>query len=93
MIIPDAVDDEAMRQVCPSTMVGWLWYCDEHDTHGNADTESEAEFLADTHTEHLAQGDDRCSTIVWQRVQHERIVDRGSGGSDGYGDGTGQHLL
>ena len=31
------------------TVNGWVWYCDVHDTHGNANFEAEAEFMADHH--------------------------------------------
>jgi hypothetical protein len=31
------------------TRAGWLWYCDEHDTHGNADSEDEANFMGRAH--------------------------------------------
>lgn len=46
------------RGSCPTTIGGWIWYCDEHDTHGNADSEEEAEFMADAHVEYfrMAEG-------------------------------------
>jgi hypothetical protein len=28
----------------------WIWYCDEHDTHGNADTEHEAVYMGCAHS-------------------------------------------
>jgi len=31
------------------TMNGWYWYCDEHDTHGNADSKKEAMMIAKAH--------------------------------------------
>lgn len=34
---------------CVSTRRGLVWYCDLHDTHGNADTQEEAEFVAAAH--------------------------------------------
>ena len=35
---------------CDSTNDGiWLWYCDEHDTHGNAESEEEADVLGHAH--------------------------------------------
>jgi hypothetical protein len=37
--------------VCPDTINGWLWYCDECDTHGNADSEAEAEHMGNAHVE------------------------------------------
>lgn len=36
---------------CESTMAGWIWYCDEHQTHGNADSSDEAEHMIDAHEE------------------------------------------
>jgi hypothetical protein len=33
------------------TVAGWFWYCDVHDTHGNADSEAEAEYVATSHEE------------------------------------------
>ena len=38
------------NDTCKSTKAGWIWYCDEHDTHGNADSADEAEWIADSHT-------------------------------------------
>jgi len=34
---------------CASTRRGFVWYCDLHDTHGNADTRAEAEYVAAAH--------------------------------------------
>ena len=62
----------AAEGVCRDTVNGWLWYCDEHDTHGNADTEDEAGLVGDAHSDYWDEGLDRCRVIVWQRVSHER---------------------
>jgi hypothetical protein len=35
----------------PCTVNGWYWYCDVHDTHGNADSEAESWFVAAAHNE------------------------------------------
>jgi hypothetical protein len=35
---------------CESTIAGWVWYCDEHMTHGNADSAGEAEHIANAHS-------------------------------------------
>ena len=43
--------DKAIREVCPETQQGWLWHCHEHDTHGNADSEEEAQLCAEAHRE------------------------------------------
>ena len=37
--------------ICKSTTNAWLWYCDDHDTHGNADSHSEADAIAEAHME------------------------------------------
>jgi hypothetical protein len=36
--------------VCGDTADGWIYYCDVCDTHGNADTEVEALFMARMHS-------------------------------------------
>jgi hypothetical protein len=40
---------------CKSTVTGWLWWCDEHDTHGNADSEDEAAVMAGAHEDYFNQ--------------------------------------
>lgn len=61
----------AKKHVCPQTIGGWLWYCNEHNTHGNADSEDEARSLATAHAAHFA-GDDEvgeiCQLAVWTRT-------------------------
>lgn len=37
------------------TINGWLWYCDVHDTHGNADLQIEAEAVAKAHKQFWAE--------------------------------------
>jgi hypothetical protein len=62
-----------MESVCSDTAAGWLWYCDEHNTHGNADSEDEAEHMADAHVEFMVyEGEEPCDVLVWQRTPHER---------------------
>jgi hypothetical protein len=34
---------------CESTVAGWIWYCDDCDTHGNADSADEADYMARYH--------------------------------------------
>lgn len=49
------------------TVAGWYWYCDVHDTHGNADSEGEADALAGAHEAHkqLVDGEiDGCEVVV-----------------------------
>lgn len=38
---------------CESTLAGWIWYCDEHQTHGNADSADEAEYMAECHAKFM----------------------------------------
>jgi hypothetical protein len=41
------------------SVAGWLWYCDVHDTHGNADSKEEAEAVSEAHEEfHFLQEED-----------------------------------
>ena len=57
-----------IEPVMGCTTGGWVWYCDEHDTHGNADIEDEAVFMADMHVmfwdEHSVAPADDCETVV-----------------------------
>ncbi len=77
---PDAVDALAMERICPETDRGWLWYCDEHDTHGNADSQLEAEHMARAHTDYFARegrrAEEPCEPVVWRRAPNERIGPR-----------------
>ena len=41
--------DTMVADSCPITNNGWIYYCDEHDTHGNADSRDEAQVMADAH--------------------------------------------
>jgi hypothetical protein len=72
------LDMTAMERVCSDTGNAWLWYCDDHDTHGNADSEDEAHHVAAAHVAYFmgevgAQPGDECSMLVWRRVPHERV--------------------
>jgi hypothetical protein len=42
-------NEMTVKAVAPCTDHGWVWYCDVHDTHGNADSEDEAEWVAVAH--------------------------------------------
>ena len=85
--MPDALDSAYQESVCPQTLRGWLWYCHEHDSHGNADTEEEAELGAGAHElywqgqlpDDAPEDEDPCDVIVWMRTQHERIEGLGDG--------------
>lgn len=74
------LDMSAMESICRDTAQGWLWYCDEHDAHGNADNEDEARHMAAAHVAFFmddpdADPGDECPVIVWQRTGHERVPD------------------
>jgi len=74
--VPDAVEMSAQENVCRSTVAGWLWYCDLHDTHGNGDSEAEVRTAASAHLSYWALVDpdsDPCDLMVWQRTPHERV--------------------
>jgi hypothetical protein len=47
------------------TISGWLWYCDVHDTHGNADLKTEAETVSKAHEQFWAETDG-CDIIIIQ---------------------------
>lgn len=69
--------------ICPETVNGWVWYCDAHDTHGNADSKEEAELIAQAHEDHWVavesaddeweeqMADDVCYIFVFMRKQEE----------------------
>jgi hypothetical protein len=50
----------------------------EHDTHGNADSEEEAQLCAEAHREFWMdqdEDDEPCDVWVWLRTSHERAVE------------------
>jgi hypothetical protein len=55
-----------LGDICHETVNGWLWYCDEHDTHGNADSMAEAEHMADAHSE-FWEDQTTCVVAIWER--------------------------
>lgn len=70
---PSPLARAVINSVCDSTASGWLYYCDEHDTHGNADSREEAEWMADAHVSFYVDQEegesDPCQVIVWSRKQ------------------------
>jgi len=81
--VPRPLDTAYQESVCPQTLRGWLWYCHEHDSHGNADSEEEAEMVAGAHEmfwqteledEDEDDEDSPCDIIVWMRMTHERVT-------------------
>lgn len=67
---------DAMASVCEDAVAGWLWYCDDHDTHGNADHEAEVQLVAQAHVSFHSQRED-CDIVIWSRTSHERVAGRG----------------
>ena len=61
--------DWAQKHVCPQTVGGWLWYCNEHNTHGNAGSDDEARSLAAAHAVYFAHDEvgEICQLSVWAR--------------------------
>jgi hypothetical protein len=59
-----------LERTCPETVAGWLWYCDEHNTHGNADSEDEAAAMVDAHIRYflgdLTRREHANALYVWQ---------------------------
>ena len=37
------------QNTCTQTVAGWIWYCDNCDTHGNADSVDEAQYMVEQH--------------------------------------------
>jgi hypothetical protein len=67
----------AQEDFCSDTVAGWLWYCDVHDAHGNADSRAEAKHVAHAHRLFHAEAaddddDEGCDIVVWMRTEHER---------------------
>ena len=68
------------EDLCSDTVAGWIWYCDVHDTHGNADSRAEAKHVAHAHRQFHAEAaqaanaddDEGCDIVVWMRTEHER---------------------
>ena len=69
--------DELLRQIyegaaagsCKSTRLGFVWYCDLHDSHGNADSQQEAEYVATAHAAYFQEIDpldDPCDLYIEQ---------------------------
>lgn len=41
------------NDTCENTIHGWIWYCDECQTHGNADSSDEADYMAGAHYSYM----------------------------------------
>jgi hypothetical protein len=76
----DMIFQLGARNSCSNTINGWIWYCDEHDTHGNADTEEEADHMAAAHVEFWEAED-----AAWAAANPEELIDPdGDGEPDDY---------
>jgi hypothetical protein len=68
---PNWLEIMASRSVCPETVQGWIYYCDEHETHGNADSENEGRHMAAAHVDYFLEHDgetaDPCEVFVFAR--------------------------
>jgi hypothetical protein len=68
---PSWLEMMASRSVCPAVQ-GWIYYCDEHETHGNADNEDEARHMVAAHTDYFLKHDrdkaDPCEVFVFART-------------------------
>ena len=73
---PSVLQTGISEGVCAETTSGWLWYCDVHDTHGNADSQDEATIVSDAHRTYFLdlsdQEDEPCAIEIWMRTPHER---------------------
>lgn len=61
------------EQTCLETQNGWLWYCGEHETHGNADSEHEAEAMAGAHMGFFEERDETCCIHLLRREAYATI--------------------
>ena len=62
---PQEYMESITPQQCASTAGGWIWYCDTHDTHGNADSQGEADYISDHHAIYMDEyADGDCDITV-----------------------------
>ena len=52
------IKDLITPATCKSTIGGWVWYCDSCDTHGNANSADEADFMAESHAKYHSWDED-----------------------------------
>jgi hypothetical protein len=78
----DFVFTQIARDSCATTVNGWLWFCDSHVTHGNADTKDEAEFMGAMHEEYMRMRKDyECDGAIYVVfARDEGVIDELSGG-------------
>jgi hypothetical protein len=62
--ISEALFRHGARASCPVTTHGWVWYCDEHVTHGNADSEDEAEVVGAAHETYYGLNGEECALYI-----------------------------
>ena len=77
---PSVLQTGITEGVCAETTSGWLWYCDVHDTHGNADSQDEAVVVSEAHRIyflHLGdQEDEPCAIEIWMRAARTGLAGR-----------------
>ena len=59
--------EQLAQNSCKSTTAGFIWHCDEHDTHGNADFLMEAHASAYAHVHWMMQytdQDEECEYVI-----------------------------
>lgn len=66
---PNPLPMVLINMLCPDNSARWFWHCDEHDVHGNADSEDEAHYVAAAHLEFCWRDPNAkdCAVTVWQR--------------------------
>jgi endo-1,4-beta-mannosidase len=42
------------QNTCTNTIAGWIWYCDNCITHGNANSSDEAGYMAEQHAKYYS---------------------------------------
>ena len=67
----DMIFELNARNSCPTTIDGWVWYCDEHQTHGNADSEEEAEHMSEAHVEFFEMEDSAWAAENGEDMTHK----------------------
>ena len=64
-----------VRNIGNCTVGGWIWYCDVHDSHGNADSEDEAKYMAIAHEGFFDDGEEfeGCDLMVSPAVEVDDV--------------------
>jgi hypothetical protein len=60
------MDELNYSNFCKGIQRGWIWYCDEHQDHGTADTVNEAKFVGKAHSKwDIKQGGEGCHIEIY----------------------------